>query len=77
MILYGSPKLEMNNSPITIYSSKSNQSLQTYQFSNDYWFYIKDTDINSQNTLYLLHIVFDMQAQISNSNNLQLTLPIR
>lgn len=71
-------KLEMKKSPITIYSSKSKpESPNLSIFLNDYWFYIKDTDINSQNTLYLLHIVFDMQAQISNSNNLQLTLPIR
>ena len=42
------------------------------------WFYIADTDIDSQNALYLLRIMFDLQAERNgNTGNLLLTLPVQ
>ncbi|WP_395342327.1 hypothetical protein PN836_000695 [Ningiella sp. W23] len=42
------------------------------------WFYIDETDIDSQNALYLLRVMFDLQAERNeNSSNLLLTLPVQ
>ncbi|MCE1198442.1 MAG: hypothetical protein LWW85_05690 [Marinilabiliales bacterium] len=44
----------------------------------NHWFYIGAEDIGSQNILYLMQILFDIQAHIASSNGeIQLTMPIR
>ena len=62
-----------------IYNSKtppSNANTAVYLYNN--WFYIKNEDISSQNVLYLIQILFDIQAHTGNSDgNIQFTLPIR
>ncbi len=43
-----------------------------------HWFFIDETDIESQNSLYLLRIMFDLQSERDeNSNSLLLTLPVQ
>jgi hypothetical protein len=60
------------------YSVSRPANANTQVFMKNHWFYVEQDDIMSQNTLYLLRILFDMQAHISgNGENLQLTLPVR
>lgn len=62
-----------------IYNSKTapnDANTAVYLYNN--WFYIKNEDISSQNVLYLIQILFDIQAHTGNSNDkIQFTLPIR
>lgn len=45
---------------------------------HDHWFYVGGDDIRGQNTLYLLRMLFNLQAQIDPeaSRNFQLSLPV-
>jgi hypothetical protein len=47
-------------------------------FYNGHWFYIAADDLRSRNTLYLLRLLFNLQAQVANTGDtVQLTLPVR
>ena len=67
------------NRPITIkYSeSKPNNAYVSINYKGR-WFYIDETDVDSQNSLYLLRILFDLQSERdAKNNNLLLTLPVQ
>lgn len=42
-----------------------------------YWFYIAADDLRSRNTLFLIRLLFNLQAQSSGGDPVQLTLPVR
>jgi hypothetical protein len=47
-------------------------------FYQGYWFYIRADDLRSRNTLYLLRLLFNLQAQASSgADTVQLTLPVK
>lgn len=71
--------IELEKEPIHIYSStKIPQDANTAVYLYNTWFYIKNEDVVSQNTLYLIQILFNLQAQVgSSSDNVQLSLPVR
>lgn len=47
-------------------------------FHRGHWFYISSEDLRSRNTLFLIRLLFNLQAQTSGSEEkLQLTLPVR
>lgn len=59
-------------------SDKMPENANTAVFLYNNWFYIESEDISSQNIIYLIQILFELQAHIGNSNgNIQLTMPIR
>ena len=59
-------------------SDKMPENANTAVFLYNHWYYIKSDDISSQNILYLIQILFELQAHIgSSSGNIQLTMPIR
>jgi hypothetical protein len=41
------------------------------------WFYIAADDLRSRNTLFLIRLLFNLQAQSSGGDPVQLTLPVR
>jgi hypothetical protein len=47
-------------------------------FYKGYWFYVRADDLRSRNTLFLLRLLFNLQAQSASSQgDVQLTLPVR
>ena len=46
-------------------------------FYKGYWFYIAADDLRSRNTLFLIRLLFNLQAQSSGGDPVQLTLPVR
>jgi hypothetical protein len=47
-------------------------------FYKGYWFYVRADDLRSRNTLYLIRLLFNLQAQASAGNDtVQLTLPVK
>jgi hypothetical protein len=47
-------------------------------FYRDHWFYIRADDLRSRNTLYLIRLLFNLQAQAaSGADTVQLTLPVK
>jgi hypothetical protein len=47
-------------------------------FLRGHWFYLRADDLRSRNTLYLIRLLFNLQAQTaSNQGDVQLTLPVR
>lgn len=71
--------LSSQSGPLHIYtSSKMPNDANTAVFLYGNWFYIKSEDIESQNILYLLQILFDIQAHIGkNEGKFQFSLPVR
>jgi hypothetical protein len=62
-----------------IHSSKSRPTgADPAIFYQGYWFYIRADDLRSRNTLYLLRLLFNLQAQAtSGADTVQLTLPVK
>lgn len=71
--------IDVNSGNIHVYCSKKMpQNANTAVFIYHNWYYIKSDDISSQNILYLMQVLFNLQAHIGNSNgNIQYTLPLR
>ncbi|AOS43642.1 hypothetical protein Verru16b_00694 [Lacunisphaera limnophila] len=47
-------------------------------FYKGYWFYVRADDLRSRNTLFLIRLLFNLQAQASSGDNtVQLTLPVK
>jgi hypothetical protein len=47
-------------------------------FHLGYWFYIRADDLRSRNTLFLIRLLFNLQAQASNADDtVHLTLPVK
>jgi len=46
-------------------------------FYKGYWFYVRADDLRSRNTLFLLRLLFNLQAQSAAGDGVQLTLPVR
>lgn len=73
------PSINTENGHLHIYTSRKfpdNANTAVYMYNN--WYYIQSEDVSSQNILYLLQILFDLQAHIGSSNgNIQLMMPIR
>lgn len=42
-----------------------------------YWFYVRADDLRSRNTLFLLRLLFNLQAQAASGDAVQLTLPVK
>lgn len=54
------------------------QDANTAVYLYNHWYYIKSDDISSQNILYLIQVLFDLQAHIGTVNgNVQLIMPVR
>lgn len=64
---------------MTIRSSKTRpDGADPAIFYQGYWFYIRADDLRSRNTLYLLRLLFNLQAQASSgADTVQLTLPVK
>lgn len=71
--------INVNSGNIHVYcSNKMPQNANTAVFIYHTWYYIKSDDLSSQHILYLMQILFNLQAHIGNSNgNIQYTLPLR
>ena len=65
--------------PIQIFASEKRPKLgDPGIYYRDHWFYVDATDLNSRNTLYLVRLLFNLQAQASeDSDRLQLFLPVK
>jgi len=66
--------------PIRIKTSRREPAIAyTSVHFNDQWFFVEADDLASQNILYLLRILFNLQAQANTADapKLQLTLPVR
>ncbi len=47
-------------------------------FYKGYWFYVRADDLRSRNTLFLIRLLFNLQAQAASGNDtVQLTLPVK
>lgn len=54
------------------------QDANTAVYLYNHWYYTKSDDISSQNILYLIQVLFDLQAHIGTVNgNVQLIMPVR
>lgn len=64
---------------MTIRSSKTRPTgADPAIFYQGYWFYLRADDLRSRNTLYLLRLLFNLQAQASSgADTVQLTLPVK
>jgi hypothetical protein len=62
-----------------ILSSKNRPALADPSiYYKGYWFYVRADDLRSRNTLYLIRLLFNLQAQASaGSDTVQLTLPVK
>ena len=67
------------NRPITIkFANQKPADAHVAVSHRGHWFFIEKSDIESQNSLYLLQIMFDLQAERDeNNSNLLLTLPLQ
>jgi hypothetical protein len=53
-------------------------AVESSAFLHGYWWYVGPDDLRSHNTLYVVQLLMDLQAQaVSDSNAVQLTLPVR
>jgi len=71
--------IDVNSGNIHVYcSNQMPKNANTAVYIYHSWYYIKSDDISSQNILYLMQILFNLQAHIGSSNgNIQYTLPLR
>jgi hypothetical protein len=67
------------NRPITIkFANQKPADAHVAVSHRGHWFFIEKSDVESQNSLYLLQIMFDLQAERDeNNSNLLLTLPLQ
>jgi hypothetical protein len=64
---------------IRIHSSSSRPDLgDPAVYYRGHWFYVQADDLRSRNTLYLIRLLFNLQAQAaSGADTVQLTLPVK
>jgi hypothetical protein len=64
---------------LRIHSSRSRpDNADPAIFYRGYWFYVQADDLRSRNTLYLIRLLFNLQAQAaSGQDTVQLTLPVK
>lgn len=77
-IVWPTPYREETKTLMRIHHSRSRPALGDPSIRyRGFWFYIDAEDITSRNTLYIIRLLFNLQAQAGSGDGLQLTLPVK